>query len=302
MILDEIAAYTRKRIAEEKERVPLEVMRDAALSAGVDDKSGSAAVAKETYGDGRAGTDSSLGGAFPNMGGTFPFERALSAPGLSFICELKKASPSRGVIAADFPYMEIARDYEKAGAVALSVLTEPKYFLGRDAYLKEIAQAVTIPVLRKDFIVDPYQIYEAKTIGAAAVLLICSILSADELAAYLELAHGLGLSALVEAHDGEEIASAVSVGARVIGVNNRDLNTFEVDVKNSARFRALVPKDVIFVSESGVRNTDDVAALREIGADAVLVGEALMRAQDRQAFLCALRGAGTIERYSYDKD
>jgi indole-3-glycerol phosphate synthase len=224
------------------------------------------------------------------MAGVFPLERALSAPGLSFICELKKASPSRGVIAANFPYLEIAKDYEVAGAAVLSVLTEPKYFQGSAAYLKEIASTVEIPILRKDFIVDPYQIYEAKTIGAAAVLLICSILSAGELAAYLELARGLGMSALVEAHDGEEIASAVAAGARVIGVNNRDLNTFEVDVKNSARFRKLVPEDVIFVSESGVRNTDDVVALREIGADAVLVGEALMRAQDKKAFLCALRG------------
>ncbi|MDR3225291.1 MAG: indole-3-glycerol phosphate synthase TrpC [Clostridiales Family XIII bacterium] len=295
MILDEIAAYTRKRIEEEKECVSMEAMRDAALSAVAREKSATAAVANgksENAAANGKNEENRLGvGADVSTGGAFPFERALSAPGLSFICELKKASPSRGIIAEDFPYLDIARDYEEAGAAVLSVLTEPKYFQGSAAYLKEIASAARIPVLRKDFIIDPYQIYEAKTIGAAAILLICSILNADELAAYIELAQGLGLSALVEAHDGEEIASAVSAGARVIGVNNRDLNTFEVDVKNSARFRELVPKNVIFVSESGVRNTDDVAALREIGADAVLVGEALMRAQDRQVCLRKLRGA-----------
>ncbi len=223
--------------------------------------------------------------------GTFAFERALGEPGLSFICECKKASPSKGIIAPDFPYLQIAREYEAAGAACLSVLTEPKWFLGRDAYLKEIAGAVSIPCLRKDFTVDAYMIYEAKLLGAAAVLLICSILTEDQIGAYIRICDALGLSALVEAHDEREVQMAVRAGARVIGVNNRNLKTFAVDTETCRRLRKWIPRDVLFVSESGVENADDVARLRAVGADAVLIGEALMRAPDKQAKLDVLRGA-----------
>lgn len=258
MILDEIAARTRERVAETKNDVPLCELRAKAES---------------------------LRG---NTG--FPFEKALRGEDIAFICEVKKASPSKGVIAEDFPYLQIADDYEKAGAAAISCLTEPYWFLGSSRYLRKIAARVKIPVLRKDFTVDEYMIYEAKLLGAAAVLLICSILSEEQLAEYLELSRYLGLSALVEAHDEAEIETAVKIGARIIGVNNRDLRTFSVDTGNSASLRGLVPPDRIFVSESGIQTAEDVAKLREAGADAVLIGEALMRAPDKTAKLRELRG------------
>jgi indole-3-glycerol phosphate synthase len=264
-ILDEIAAYTRGRVAE---------VKAAARSEG--GSGGFGAVA-----DG------------PGRRGGFPFERALAAGGLSFICEVKKASPSRGVISADFPYVEIARSYEAAGAAAISVLTEPRWFCGSAEHLREIAASVDVPVLRKDFIVDEYQIREAARIGAAAVLLIVSILTDGELANFLALADGLGMSALVEAHDEREIDRAVAAGARVIGVNNRDLRTFDVDTANSLRLRARVPRGVLFVSESGVAGPDDIRALADARPDAVLIGEAMMRAQDKAAFLRALREAAS---------
>ena len=222
--------------------------------------------------------------------GDFAFEKALAKPGIRFICECKKASPSKGLIAPDFPYLEIARDYAAAGADALSVLTEPKWFLGSDRYLAEIARAVPLPCLRKDFTVDPYMIYEAKVLGASAVLLICSLLEEGELREMLALADALGLSALVEAHDEAEVETALRAGARVVGVNNRNLRDFSVDTDLSRRLRCLIPREVLFVSESGVRSAGDVALLREIGADAVLIGEALMRAPDRRAMLARLRG------------
>ena len=222
--------------------------------------------------------------------GDFAFEKALKKDGLAFICECKKASPSKGLIAENFPYLEIARDYESAGADAVSVLTEPKWFLGSDRYLSEIAAAVSIPCLRKDFTVDPYMIYQARVLGAAAVLLICAILSREQLADFLDCCDDLGLSALVEAHDEAEIETALSVGARIIGVNNRNLKDFSVDTERSRRLRSLIPPEVLFVSESGVRDGKDTAVLREIGADAVLVGEALMRAENRTAMLRKLRG------------
>ena len=222
--------------------------------------------------------------------GDFKFEKALGGEDISFICECKKASPSKGIIAEDFPYLQIAKDYEQAGADCISVLTEPKWFLGSDEYLREIAKNVSIPCLRKDFTVDEYMIYEAKTLGASAVLLICSILSEGQLSEYLELARSLGLSALVEAHDEAEIETAVRLGARIIGVNNRDLKTFSVDMNNAAHLRDLVPRDRIFVSESGIRTAEDVESLRKIGVNAVLVGETLMRAQDKKAKLDELRG------------
>lgn len=228
--------------------------------------------------------------AFALPKGDFEFEKTLRKPDISFICECKKASPSKGIIAEDFPYLEIAKEYEKAGADCISVLTEPKWFLGSDNYLKEIAAAVSVPCLRKDFTVSDYQIYEAKLLGAKAVLLICSILSAEQIREYIGICDRLGISALVEAHDGSEVKLAVNSGARIIGVNNRNLKDFSVDTDNSRRMRELVPKNIIFVSESGVQTAEDVQKLREIGADAVLIGETLMRAENKKAKLSELRG------------
>ena len=209
--------------------------------------------------------------------GTFAFEKVLKNPGVSFICECKKASPSKGVIAPDFPYIQI-------------VLTEPKWFLGRDQYLKEIAEQVKIPCLRKDFTVDEYMIYEAKLLGASAILLICSLLTEKEIKKYLEICEELGLSALVEAHDEQEIERALRAGSRVIGVNNRNLKDFTVDTANSKRLRRQVPEDILFVAESGIRCAKDVADLYQIGVDAVLVGETLMRAGNKKEKLKELRG------------
>lgn len=221
--------------------------------------------------------------------GGFEFERALSGSGLAFICECKKASPSKGVIAEDFPYLDIAKDYEKAGVDCISVLTEPKWFLGSDDYLLEIAQAVKIPCIRKDFTVDDYMIYEAKLLGAGAVLLICSILSSAQISEYIGVCDELGLSALVEAHDENEVRMAVDCGARIVGVNNRNLKDFSVDTANSRRMRELVPENIVFVSESGVQTAEDILLIRESGADAVLIGETLMRAQDKSAKLRELK-------------
>ena len=221
--------------------------------------------------------------------GAFEFEKALKKPGMSFICECKKASPSKGLIAPDFPYLQIAQEYEAAGADAISVLTEPKWFLGSADHLKEIAASVGIPVLRKDFTVDPYMIFEAKTLGASAVLLICAILERQEMEEYLAICDELGLSALVEAHDEHEIETALRINARVIGVNNRNLRDFSMDFSNSANLRSMVPDEVAFVSESGVKTRGDVVGLERIGVDAVLVGETLMRAADKTAMLRELR-------------
>lgn len=258
MILEEIAARTVQRVAEEKNTVPPGEMKKRAEA-----------------------MDANTG---------FPFKKALSGSEISFICEVKRASPSKGLIAPDFPYLDIARDYEKAGASAISCLTEPFWFKGKDEYLTEISQAVKIPVLRKDFTVDEYMIYQAKTLGASAVLLICSILSKEQLSEYLWIAHSLGLSALVEAHDEEEVRTALAVGAGIIGVNNRDLRTFTVDINNSARLRKLVPPEVLFVSESGIKTAADIEALRSNGTNAVLIGETLMRSPDKKAALDELRG------------
>ena len=256
-ILDQLASHARERVETAKRTVPEQTLRDRAV-------------------------------ALPK--GDFAFETALKRPGMSFICECKKASPSKGLIAPDFPYLEIARDYEAAGADAISVLTEPKWFLGSDEYLQEIAAAVSVPCLRKDFTVDDYMIYQAKLLGTSAVLLICSILTPQQLQAYIGVCDELGLSALVETHDEAEIQMALDAGARLIGVNNRNLKDFTVDTGNSSRLRALVPANVLFVAESGVRDAGDVKRLRESGADAVLVGEALMRAADKRAKLAELRG------------
>lgn len=257
-ILDTIAEYAMQRVAEAKKILPLEEVKKKALA-----------------------MDCNTG---------FPFEKALTANDISFICECKKASPSKGLIAEDFPYLSIAKEYEAAGASCISVLTEPKWFLGSNEYLKEITDAVSIPCIRKDFTVDEYMIYEAKLLGASAVLLICSLLSTDALKKYIEICDQLGLSALVEAHDEEEIASAIKAGARIIGVNNRNLKNFSVDVNNSGRLRSLVPENILFVAESGIKSRADVEALEQAHVDAVLIGETLMRATDKKAMLNELKG------------
>ncbi len=221
--------------------------------------------------------------------GDFEFESALKKTGMSFICECKKASPSKGVISPDFPYLQIAKEYESAGADCISVLTEPRWFLGSDMYLKVISENVLLPCLRKDFTVDEYMIYQAKLLGASAILLICSILDESRIKEYISVCDTLGISALVEAHDKSEVNMALGAGARIIGVNNRSLKDFSVDTENSKRLRALVPRDVLFVSESGVKSANDVKALYDLGADALLVGEVLMRADDKAAKLRELR-------------
>ncbi len=264
MILNEIAAKTAARIAEKKKKFPEHALRERA----------EALAAAERVAGGFA----------------YPFERALARDGISFICEVKKASPSKGIIAADFPYRQIAADYAAAGADALSVLTEPFYFQGQDAYLQEIAASVALPALRKDFTVDAYMLYEAKALGASAVLLICAILTDRQLETYFRIADGLGLSALVEAHTEEEVRRALGCGARVVGVNNRDLKTFAVDIRTSERLRSLVPRGTLYVSESGIRTPADVARLKENGTDGVLIGETLMRQADKKRALAALRG------------
>ena len=257
-ILDTIAVYAAKRVKAAKAQVPLEEIKKQALSM--------------------------------NCNTGFPFEKALREGDISFICECKKASPSKGLIAEDFPYLAIAKDYEAAGASCISVLTEPKWFLGSDSYLKEIAEAVSIPCIRKDFTVDEYMIYEAKLLGASAVLLICALLPEETIRNYIEICDKLGLSALVEAHDEKEIASAIRAGARIIGVNNRNLKDFTVDVHNSERLRKLVPESVLFVAESGIRTSADIDVLRHANVNAVLIGETLMRAPDKKAMLDALKG------------
>ena len=255
-ILEEIAGKTMERIDLEKQKNPLETVRREAEQVHQDRKAQD-----------------------------FAFERALAEDGISFICEVKKASPSKGLIAPDFPYLDIAAEYEAAGASAISCLTEPFYFQGRDTYLQEIADAVRIPVLRKDFTVDEYMIYQAKALGAGAVLLICAILDDAQLLAYGQLARELGLSALVEAHSEEEVERALKSGARIVGVNNRDLKTFQVDVTTSARLRRMVPPEILFVSESGIRGAEDIRSLRQNGTDAVLIGETLMRSGDKKVLL-----------------
>lgn len=220
----------------------------------------------------------------------FPFEKAITKDDISFICEVKRASPSKGIIAEDFPYVEIAKDYEKAGADCISVLTETDYFLGNDKYLREINDAVSIPTIRKDFIIDEYMIYEAKLLGASCVLLIAALLDTETLKEYMKICDSLGLSALVEAHDEDEIRSAAAAGARMIGVNNRNLKDFTVDIHNSGRLRGLVPKDILFVAESGIRTAQDIKVLRENGVNAALIGETLMRSTDKGAMLADLKG------------
>lgn len=261
MILEQIARDTEIRVTKQKKIMPLGILKKKAYQC-----------------------DTETG---------FPFEKALGKEELSFICEVKKASPSKGIIAEEFPYLKIAKEYEEAGADAISCLTEPKYFLGADSYLEEIAANVKIPVLRKDFVVEEYQIYEAKILGASAVLLICAITEPVLLKRYIQVCDSLGLSALVEAHDEKEISHALWAGARVIGVNNRNLKDFSVDVGNSTRLRALAPPEVLFVAESGIKGPEDIRILKENQVDAVLIGETLMKSPDKKKMLSYLKGEGT---------
>ena len=282
-ILNTIVERTKERIGEEKKKIPLSEMRARAETLARE-------AEKTAKAERAAKAEKAPEGDVPeeNMPA---FERALRIEGLSFICEVKKASPSKGLIAKEFPYLEIAEDYEKAGAAAISCLTEPYWFRGSDRYLEEIAGRVSIPVLRKDFTCDEYMVYQAKALGASAVLLICSVLDDQELKAWHQLAGELGMSALVEAHSAEEIERAKKAGARIVGVNNRDLKDFTVDIGHSIELRRLVGPDTVFVSESGIRGPEDMRALYENGTDAVLIGEMLMRATDRQEALLSLKKA-----------
>ncbi len=256
MILETIAEANRKRYNDIQKQISLEAIKNQALSMEINRD--------------------------------FPFEKALAKDGISYICEVKKASPSKGIIAEDFPYVQIAKDYENAGAAAISVLTEPQWFKGENAYLKEISQNVKIPLLRKDFTVCEYQIYEAKTLGASVVLLICALLDTQTIKKWIKLCDALGLSALVEAHTEEEVKSAISAGARVIGVNNRNLKDFTVDITTCTRLRKLIPKEILFVGESGIKTSKDIDNLRNSGVNGVLIGETLMRNPDKKSALEAL--------------
>ena len=258
-ILDQLAGYARKRVEADRERISMDQIRILAEDA--------------VRSDGQA------------------FYDAVSKDGMSFICEVKKASPSKGIIDPVFDYRRIAQDYENAGADCISCLTEPGWFLGSDEIFREIREIVRTPMIRKDFIIDEYQIYQAKCMGADCILLICALMDTERISAYLDLCSRLGLAALVEAHNEEEIHSAVAAGARMIGVNNRNLKDFSVDFKNASRLRELIPADCLYVAESGVQKPEDVAALNAVGADAVLIGEYLMRSGNRQALLTEMKEA-----------
>lgn len=258
-ILQTIAAHARTRVAADRAKISLEELKALCQEAG------------------------------PGQGEQFV--SALNRPGLSFLCEIKKASPSKGLISPDFPYLDIARAYEAAGADGVSCLTEPKWFLGSDDIFRQVRQTISLPMLRKDFTVDEYQIYQARLMGANAVLLIVSLLDGETLKGYLELCRSLGLAALVETHDGQEVDAALNAGAEIIGVNNRNLKDFSVDFSNAARLRDRIPPGVLYVAESGLTGPEDAAALKRLGADAALVGEALMRAPDKGAMLASLRRA-----------
>lgn len=258
-ILQTIAAHARTRVAADRAKISLEELKALCQEAG------------------------------PGQGEQFV--SALNRPGLSFLCEIKKASPSKGLISPDFPYLDIARAYEAAGADGVSCLTEPKWFLGSDDIFRQVRRTISLPMLRKDFTVDEYQIYQARLMGANAVLLIVSLLDGETLKGYLDLCRSLGLAALVETHDGQEVDAALNAGAEIIGGNNRNLKDFSVDFSNAARLRDRIPPGVLYVAESGLTGPEDAAALKRLGADAALVGEALMRAPDKGAMLASLRRA-----------
>ena len=257
VMLDKIVAKTEERLNEAKENKSLEELKKEVSELEISDE--------------------------------FPFKEALKDPQIAIIAEVKKASPSKGLIAEDFDYIKIAKEYESAGASAISVLTEPYFFQGSNDYLKEIAQNVSIPILRKDFIIDEYMIWEAKLLGASAVLLIVSILDIVQLKKFLDLAHDLGLSAIVETHDGSEIRTAMNVGAEIIGVNNRNLADFTVDIENSISLRRCVSDNIVFISESGIKTKEDVTRLKENNVDAVLIGETLMKSDDKKAMISELK-------------
>lgn len=257
MILTKLADSTRDRVEREKKQIPLEMVKEQAL-----------AMKK----------------------GDFSFEKVIAEGDISFICEVKRASPSKGMIVEHFPYVQIAKDYEEAGASCISVLTEPDYFKGDKKYLKEISENVTVPLIRKDFVIDEYMIYDAKIHGASCVLLICSLLDKETMEKYIEICDNLGMSALVEAHDEEEIQKAIEAGARMIGVNNRDLKTFTVDIRNSERLRKLVPDNILFIAESGIKTNADINRLRKANVNGVLIGETFMKAENKKEMLQELRG------------
>ncbi len=256
MILKQLADYAKERVENAKKQITPDEIKTRALSMPTGDKR---------------------------------FLNTLKGSELSLICEVKKASPSKGIISPDFPYLDIAKSYEKAGADCISCLTEPKWFMGSDEIFREIRNSVSIPMIRKDFTVDEYQIYEAKCMGADCVLLICALLDTDTVKKYIGICDSLGLSALVETHNEDEIRSAVQAGAEMIGVNNRNLKDFTVDISNSAALRGLIPKNAVFVAESGITSPKDAQMLHRAGADALLIGEALMRSADRAGFIAECR-------------
>lgn len=261
MILDDLTAATRVRIEQKKKIRSLKEVKENAQEIAEKEQEFS-----------------------------FPFEKAIGKEGLCFICEVKKASPSKGMITENFPYLEIAQEYEKAGADCISVLTETEYFKGEDRFLAEISREVSIPVLRKDFIIDPYMIYEAKLLGASCVLLIAALLDTNTIKYYSAICDELGLSALLEVHNVLEVQRALDAGVRMIGVNNRDLKTFTVDIHNSIRLRSLIPSNILFVAESGIRTAADIQALKDAGVNGVLIGETLMRSSDKTQTLKQLKG------------
>ena len=258
MILDDIVAKQKERIEKEKKEKNIESLKQEALNLPLSEK--------------------------------FFFEDSLRSKDFAFICEIKKASPSKGIIVEDFPYIDIAQEYEQAGAAAISVLTEPNFFKGNDKYLKDVSDTVNIPVLRKDFIIDEYQIYQAKLIGADAILLICAILDETTLNKFLNLARSLKLSCLVETHNEDEIKKALNSGAEIIGINNRDLKTFKVDINTSLKLRKFIPENKILISESGIKTAQDIKMLKDNGFNGALIGESMMLSKDKKAFLAQLRG------------
>lgn len=256
-ILENIADHAKIRVRIAQEKLPLKLMRSL---------------------------------SYAKPASNFSFKKTLQKEELSFICECKKASPSKGIIAQDFPYLQIAKAFEDAGADCISVLTEPKCFQGADQYLQEIASTVKLPCLRKDFVVDEYMLYEARLLGASGVLLICSLLTDGQLKDYLAICNELKLDALVEVHTEKETEKALNAGAEIIGINNRDLKSFTVNLDTTARLREMIPNNIIVVSESGISSADDIAILKKIGVNGVLVGEALMMARDKGLKLQELRG------------
>ena len=258
MILDDIVAKQKIRIAEEKKIKSFNILKDEV----------------EKY--------SSLS--------KISFKESLKSKDFAFICEIKKASPSKGIIVENFPYIDIAKEYESAGAAAISVLTEPNFFKGNDKYLQEVSNTVNIPTLRKDFIIDEYQIYQAKIIGASAILLICAILNEKTLKNYINIAKSLNLDCLIETHNEEEIKQSLNSGAEIIGINNRDLKTFTVDINNSLKLRKYLPDNKILISESGIKTSDDIKILKDAGFSGTLIGESMMRSENKKQFLLDLQG------------